>query len=90
MVGEAPASGTEKYGDSEAPSPLIFILLVTETKISNEPPIPLRVCPPQVFKEAAAASNHFQEAAATMVIFLVFIEVAPKVVDSGCQEGNLD
>ncbi len=65
-------------------------MLVTEAKIRKEPPVPLRVCPLQVFKEAAAASNHLQEAAATMVIFFVLIEVAPKVVDSGRQEGNLD
>jgi len=41
-------------------------------------------------EEAAAAANHLQKAAAAVVIFLVLIEVAPKVVDSGRQEGNLD
>ncbi len=64
--------------------------LVTETQIRNYSPIPFQVCPLQVFQEAAAAADHLQEAAAAMVVFLVLIEVAPKAIDSGRQEGNLD
>jgi hypothetical protein len=63
---------------------------VTETQVRNEPPIPFHVCPLEGLEEAPAASHHFQEAAATVVILLVVVEVAPKVIDSGCQEGNLD
>jgi hypothetical protein len=63
---------------------------VTETKIRNESPIPLQIGLLEVFKEAPAAANHLQETSAAMVILLVAVEVAPKVIDSGREEGNLD
>jgi hypothetical protein len=84
------ARAWKKSGDSETLSPPISGPLVAETKVRNEPPIPFQVGPLQVFEEAAAASNHLQEAAAAVMIFLVVVEVAPKIVDSGRQEGNLD
>jgi hypothetical protein len=63
---------------------------VTETQIRNKSPIPFHVCSLQVFEEPAAAAHHLQEAAAAMMILFVIIEVAPKIIDSGRQEGNLD
>jgi len=90
FIGEAPASNIEKNSDSGLLSPHFSNPLVTEAQIRNDPPIPFQVRPLQVFEEAAAAANHLQEAAAAVVIFLVLIEVALQVVDSGRQEGNLD
>jgi len=63
---------------------------VTETQIRNQPPIPIQVRPLQVFEEAAPASDHLQEAAAAVVIFFVLIEVGPKIINSGRQEGSLN
>ena len=71
-------------------SPLLSNPLVAETKVRNEPPIPFQIRTLQVLEEAAAASDHLQEAAATVMIFLMLVEVAPKLIDPGRQEGNLD
>jgi hypothetical protein len=65
-------------------------LLVTETQVRNEPPIPFKVCPLQVFEESPTTSDHLEEAAAAMVVFLVLVEVGPKIVDPGRKKGNLD
>jgi hypothetical protein len=80
----------EKSGDSEWLSPPISVPLVAEAQVRNEPPIPFQISPLQVFEEAAAAANHLQEAAAAMMILLVVVEVAPKIVDPGRQQGDLD
>jgi hypothetical protein len=67
-----------------------FHLLVTETQVRKEPPIPFHVCLLQVFQEAPTTANHLQKASAAMVIFLMTIEVASKIVDPGRKEGDLD
>lgn len=90
MVGETPAPGIEKNGDSGRLSPRFPKSLVSETQIRNQPPVPLQIRPLQVGQEAAAASDHLQEAAAAVVVLLVVVEVAPKIVDSSRKEGNLD
>jgi hypothetical protein len=91
FIGEAPSPRhRKKAATAGGLSPLDSDPLVTETQIRNEAPVPFRIGPLQVFQEAAAAANHFQEAAAAVVVFLMLIEVGPKVVDSGRQEGNLD
>ena len=43
-----------------------------------------------VFQKASTAAHHFEKAEAAVVILLVRVEVRPKVVDTRCEDRNLD
>jgi hypothetical protein len=63
---------------------------MTEAQIRDDLPISFKVRTPQILQEATTLTDHFEKPAPTVVILLVLIEMAPKVVDSGGQEGDLD
>jgi hypothetical protein len=81
----------KKGGDSrEWPSPPIINPLMSEAQVSDQLPIALQVCLPQVLQKSPPFPHHLEEAAAAVMVLLVGIEVIPEVVDSSRQEGDLD
>jgi hypothetical protein len=84
------ASVQKKSGDSTGLSPLIPFPLVTEAQVGDKTAISLQVRPLKVFQQPAATPNHFQEAAAAMMIFLVGIEMALEVGDASREDRDLD
>ena len=63
---------------------------MTESQIRDDFTVSLDVRALQVFQKASTAAYHLEKAAATVVIFLMRVEVRPKVVDARCQDPNLD
>src|SRR5665213_2773231 len=65
-------------------------VLVTEAKLGDELAIPLNFCPLHVIEEAATPTDHLQQAAAAVMIFLVRLEMFVQVVDTIREDGHLD
>jgi hypothetical protein len=63
---------------------------VPESQLRDDFTVSLDVRTLQVFQKASTATHHFEKAAAAVVILLVRIEVRPEVVDSRCEDRNLD
>ena len=65
-------------------------LLVTESQIRDDLTVSLDVRSFQVFQMAATAADHLEKAATAVVILFVRVEVRAKVVDTRCENRNLD
>ena len=65
-------------------------ILVTEAKISDDLTVAFDICPLEIVQQATAASNHFQEALARVVIFCMGAEVLGQIVDVICEDCDLD
>lgn len=65
-------------------------LLVPESEVRDELAITFDVGPLQVLEKTTTAPDHLEKAAAAVVIFPVCVEVAPKVVDAGREDRDLD
>ena len=63
---------------------------MTESQISDDLTISLDVGALQVFQKASTAAHHLEKATAAVVILLVHVEVRPEVVDTRCEDRNLD
>ena len=63
---------------------------MTESQIREDLTVSLYVRSLHVFQKASTAANHFEKAAAAVVILLVRVEVRPQVVDTCCEDRNLD
>jgi hypothetical protein len=63
---------------------------MAKPELSDEPAIPLDVGPLQIFEKTTTAPDHLEKAAATVVVFLVSIEVGPQVVDASREDRDLD
>ena len=61
-----------------------------EAQVGDKTAISLQVRPSKVFQKPAPASNHFQEAASAVVVFLVGVEVTPKIVDASREDRDLN
>jgi len=65
-------------------------VLITEAKLGDELAIPLNFCPLHIIEEAATPTDHLQQAAAAVMIFLVRLEMFVQVVDAVRKDGHLD
>jgi hypothetical protein len=63
---------------------------VTESQIRDDITVSLDVRTLHVLQKASTATYHFQKAAAAVVILLMRVEMRPKVVDTRCEDRNLD
>ena len=65
-------------------------MLVPESEVCDELAITFDIGPLQVLEKTPTAPDHLQKAAAAVVVFPVCVEVAPKVVDAGREDRDLD
>jgi hypothetical protein len=79
----------KKGGDSRVLSPPLSVQLVTEPQVTDELPVLIPIGPLQVLQKPAPASHHLQEAATTVVVLFVGIEMTPEVIDAARKERNL-
>ena len=63
---------------------------MTKSQIRENVTVSLDVRSLHVFQKTSTAANHLEKAAAAVVILLVRVEVRPKVVDTRCEDCNLD
>ncbi len=63
---------------------------MTESQLRDDFTVSLNVRTLHVFQKASTAANHLEKAAAAVVILLVRVEMRPKVVDTRCENPNLD
>ena len=64
--------------------------LFADTKFFNDSTVTLNVVFLKVVKKVATAADHFEKAAAAVVIFLVLFKMLGKVGDSFGKNGNLN
>ena len=63
---------------------------MSEAQVRDELAIPFDVVPLQILEKTTTTPDHLEKAAATVVVFLVSVEVAPKVVDAGREDRHLN
>jgi hypothetical protein len=63
---------------------------VTESQIRDDLTVLLNVHSLHVFEKTSTATNHLEKAAAAVVILLMRVEMRPEVVDTRCEDRNLD
>ena len=64
--------------------------LLADTQPADNADVPLRFDPFEIVQETTSLTNHFQQASPAGEIFLVNTHVFGQLVDSGCQDRNLD
>ncbi len=64
--------------------------LLTQTQFGDQRQVTLAVFGLEVVQQLAAAADHAQQAAATVVVFGVGLEVGHQFVDAGGQQSDLD
>ncbi len=64
--------------------------LVPESQLRNDLTVSLNVRTLHVFQKASTAADHFEEAAAAVVILFVRVEMRPEVVDTRREDCSLD
>jgi hypothetical protein len=64
--------------------------LVTQSQVGDQRAVTLDVFPLEIFQQPTSASNHLEQPAAAVVVLLVRIEVTTQVVDSRCEQRDLD
>jgi hypothetical protein len=62
---------------------------VPKSEIGNELTIPFDVSSLEVLEKTPTTPDHLEKAAATVVVFLVRVEVGPEVVDTGRKDRDL-
>lgn len=61
-----------------------------ESEVIDQLTVPSDIGLPQILEKATALTDQLEQAAASVVILHVGIEVGPKVVDAGREQRNLD
>ena len=64
--------------------------LVSQSKVGDDLSVTIDVGTPEVIKEAAATSDHFEQPATAVMILRVGAEVVGEVVDSCREKGDLN
>ena len=68
--------------------PLCFLL--TNTKLFDASTIPFYILLLQVVQQVSSVTNHLQQTPSGVMIFLVGLQVTCQVIDSLCENGNLN
>jgi hypothetical protein len=68
----------------------VIAVLVTQPQFLNDLAVRVYVRAPQIVQQPATLAYHFQEAAATVVVFAVLTEMIREVVDALGQYRNLN
>ena len=63
---------------------------MAQSEVLDQFPVPVDVFSLQVLEEPPSAAHHLEEAAATVMVVLVGIEVTPEVIDPRGKNGDLD
>src|SRR6185436_944223 len=75
-------------GKPEIRSSLFFIwfaILTTKTQTSHYLVIAFNVCALQIIQQTSTLGDHFQQAPSRVIVFLMYLEVFGKLVDSLAQ-----
>lgn len=65
-------------------------MLVTEPEIRDQAAVPFEVRLLEILQESTTASDHLEQAATTVVVVLVGVEMPPEVVDPLREQSDLD
>lgn len=68
---------------------LLRFSLLSQTELCNNGTIALNVYLLQVAKKISSVADHLLQTAAAVKILLVCLQVLGKIVDAGCENGNL-
>jgi hypothetical protein len=63
---------------------------VTESQVRDQAAVPVEIRLLQIFQQPPTATHHLEQAATTVVVVLVRVEMVPEMVDALRQEGDLD
>ena len=79
-----------RYRNRGADCSPIKRFLLTDTQLSDQSAIAVDVLLLQVSQHGTALTNHLQQAAAGVVVLLVYLQVLGELLDAGGQNCNLN
>src|SRR6185312_14463445 len=62
---------------------------MTESKLADQPAIPLEVRPLHVVEQPATTTDHFEQSTTTVIVLLVGSEVVSQIIDALGEERHL-
>ena len=88
LLNGAPVCGESENGRPRGPP--IDALLLTDAQLCNDGAITVDVLLCKIVEQAAALTDHHEQATAGMVVVLVLTQVLGQLVDTGGEDGDLD